>query len=304
MLHELIYTSAAHTFDGSGYGVVGRTPGFPPVLEKFVRQISHYDFLTSPDDNSAGENPPAFSHLIVNGGGQRWHVLSRIGFGGYDYSNRRVFLAHHVVVADHDALAGNPARLMQESALFSETWSGDAREIAPRDIRRRLAPPAGAAAWESLTGDRNWSRAWLEKVRTNAGETCYVVAPANADVLTLFSEALALLSDAEAWNATFSTYLSAGRAPAEIGWGALIEGTPAAAQILARYPNRALRLTRSLGRAPVVAAAGHRGPARPVRGAVDEDDDIVMVRSPGRDDLGAWHGKSESYNPATPEIGR
>jgi outer membrane murein-binding lipoprotein Lpp len=285
MLHELFYTSAANTFDGPGYGVVGRTHGFPPLLEKFVRQISHYDFLPASGENAESANPPAFSHLIWNDSGQRWHVLSRIGFGGYDYSRRAVFLAHHVAVADDDSLAGNPARLMQEPSLFSSSWNGDPRELAPRDFRRHLARTATAAAWEGLTGDRNWSAAWLEKCRTHARESCFLVVPADVDVLALFSESLASLPDAQAWHVTFSTYLGTGRAPAQIDWGALIDGTPASRQFRTRYPDRVLQVTENLGMAPVAVAPDARRPTGPFQEAAAPHDEFVAFRSPeSRDD--------------------
>ena len=279
MLYELLYTSAAETLDGgSGYGIVVRTRGFPARLEKFVRQICFYDFLSPADSSAQTNDPPVFSHLIWEEAGARWHIFSRVGPGGRDYTHRTVFLAHHVAVPDHVFHSGSPARLMREPTLFRTSWDGSPGEIEARELPKCPASPASPSTWASLAGDPLWSQTWVDRWRRQAGASQFLIVPTQADVLSLFAEAMTFVPDKEARELTFYTLLASDRAPARLDWVGVPAGAATANQIVSKSADRVIDLSRPLGPAPKPAPA--RQVSVPARSAAVERDEFADFMEP------------------------
>ena len=67
---ELIYTSAPETLDGPGYGVVAKSENIPSELEKFMRKLCRYDFLTKRLDAVGTNYPNLVSHVIFHQGAE------------------------------------------------------------------------------------------------------------------------------------------------------------------------------------------------------------------------------------------
>ncbi len=283
MIYDLLYTSAPKTLDGSGYGVVIRTQGFPHRLEKFVRELCYYDFLAPADSDEEMFSPAVYSHLMWEDGGARWHILSRVGPGGRDYTHRTVFLAHHLAIADHVFNSGSPARLMKEPNLFRTKWNGTVGETEPREIPKCPGPPSSAATWTKVAGDALWSQASVERWRQKVGTPLFLIAPPQTDMLGLFTESLAFVPDREARDLTFSTLLANERMPARLDWVGLAADTAVARKVAMKSPDRVIDLTRPLGSAPkvTVAAPALAHAPTPPR-AVERDEFADFLEEPPR----------------------
>ncbi len=92
MIAELIYTSAPKTLDGPGYGVVAKSEDLPERLATFIRRLNRYDFALLPENGPSPASPVVFSHTTLSDASEVWHIMSRVGNGGYDYTQRAVFL--------------------------------------------------------------------------------------------------------------------------------------------------------------------------------------------------------------------
>src|SRR5688572_13903049 len=111
MSWELVYTSVPQGLKpGSrGFCPVAMTRGIPAALLERLESLSGYRHLFAPQDPNARLNPPAWSHLIANLGGKRYHLLSYVGDAGLDYSQRTNKLAHHVACEPNELTSAGPA---------------------------------------------------------------------------------------------------------------------------------------------------------------------------------------------------
>lgn len=306
MLYELLYTSAPKTLDsGSGYGVVVRTRGFPARLEKFARQLCSYDFLSPADSGAQSDDPPVFSHLIWEEAGARWHIFSRVGPGGRDYTHRTVFLAHHVAVPDHVFHSGSPARLLRAPTLFRTSWDGTPGEIDARDLPKCPPNPASPSTWAKLAGDALWSQAWVDQWRRQSGASQFLIVEKQSDVLSLFAEAMAFVPDNEARELTFCTLLAGDRAPARFDWVGIPAGTPAAKQIVSKSADRVIDLSHPLGPAPKPMPARQVSVSAPPLPVERDEFADFMKPVPARRkvvtaETSATKGKSSTTKPARP----
>ena len=247
MIAEMIYTSAPNTLDGAGYGVVGKTAGMPDRLEKFLRNLNRYDFMGTAD---AGAGPIVFSHTMLHDGSSRWHVLSRVGPGGLDYSHREVFLAHHVALTSDELGGAAPLGLMQSPGLFTPQWDGRVGALPRRALPAAPRRQRGTGGWGALAGDRNWAQVWAGGWAQHEGQPSFLVVPPAADVLALFEEAAAHLAPPQAERVTFITHMVADRAGIAFEWIGLPAASELARSALRRFPDRALDLSRPLGSVP------------------------------------------------------
>jgi hypothetical protein len=285
MAVELIYTSAPKTMDGPGYGVVAKSSNFPEPLERFIRQLNRYDFGMSTEHNSA-ESPVVFSHTTFADTSATWHVMSRVGLGGIDYSHRAVFLAHHIAVTDIE-LDGVPvAELIQAPTLFPSKWDGHVGLLPKRSLPVSRASRS-RGTWGLLAGDHDWAKVWVDGWARHPSAASFVIVPGDSDVLALFGEALELLPPSDSCRVTFITLMIADRAGVHFDWIGLPSGSTLARSTLARFPERTLDLSTPVGRAPKVAVSIQRAGSTASRAMVaTEGPEFALAEPKGDPEFG------------------
>jgi len=204
MIGRLVITSVPQGLGaGPGYQPVLRSQGMRPAVAERLRLRSGYPHPYPFGDT---RNPEVFFHRIESIGGQRLHVLARIGDAGSDYSGRSNRLSDLLVVDDGPCLAV-PAGPASVAAAFPwlRHWQGPAREVAEE---QRLPGaddviPVSCPAWATATGDPGWAghlaAAFLER------RECLLISRPGDDVLRLFGEAMRLLPPDVRWDVTFNT---------------------------------------------------------------------------------------------------
>jgi hypothetical protein len=204
MIGRLVITSVPHGLGaGPGYQPVLRSRGMRPAVAERLRLRSGYPH---PYPFGDARNPEVFFHLIESIGGQRLHVLARIGDAGSDYSGRSNRLSDLLVFDDGPcrAVPSGPAGVAAAFPWFRH-WHGQACEVA-EDQRLPAADdgtPAGCAAWAAATGDPGWAghlaAAFLER------RECLIISRPVDNVLRLYCEAMQLLPPDARWAVTFNT---------------------------------------------------------------------------------------------------
>jgi hypothetical protein len=257
MVFELIYTSAPKTLDGAGYGVVAKSEGLPGSLERFLKHFNRYDFDLSPEDGKRSTCPDVFSHATFRDSAQLWHVMSRVGIGGIDYTNRWVFLAHHVVISSDELNGATIGGLMRNPSMFQSKWNGRLGVIPPRSLPASIAGTPNGGVWDILAGHRDWARVWVERYsREKTANPSFVVVPGEADVLGLFTEAMALMPPNEGRQVSFITQMIADRDGVDFDWIGLIAGSKLARDAAKRFPDRTFDLTSPM-RTPPTSVPQH-----------------------------------------------
>jgi GTPase-associated protein 1, N-terminal domain type 2 len=301
MSFELVYTSAPKTLEGPGYGVVAKSEGLPDHLEKLMRQLNRYDFELSPTNGAAAAAPVLFSHTLLRDHSVLWHVLSRVAPAGCDFTQRAVFLAHHVAVTSDELGTATVAELLQEPRLFQSEWDGYVGMLPARSIPARPQRRANADSWELVAGDQDWASVWVEMWRAQKGRASFLILPGETDVRPLFADALSLLPASEANQVAFITHLNADRAGVHFDWIGLTAGSEMARSILNRFPDRSLDMTVPSGSAPAspfpsgraATLPGSEAPA-PVRRSVTRGRDA-------RDADAAWKADRRQFPEIEPQ---
>ncbi len=120
MAWQLIYTSAPRglTPGQSGYCTVARSRGLAEGLGARLEKISYRE---------PGGAPAAIcAHRVVEWRGARHHVLTRVVDAGLDFTKRRSFLAHHLILEPAEAAgAPNPARIFMDWDGWRDAWTGE-----------------------------------------------------------------------------------------------------------------------------------------------------------------------------------
>jgi hypothetical protein len=248
-LVELIYTSASETLDNPGYGVVSKTEGLPRDLEKFLRQLNRYDYELSAGGDQGHEGPVVFSHTTTQDTSEVWHVLSRVGFGGLDYTQRAVFLAHHVAIRSRDLGAIRVADLLRSPSLFLSRWEGPIGLRPPRIITA-AQPNHGRDLWKSVAGHQDWSRNWIDLWSRQNGQACFLITPPGTDVVGLFAGASSLLDTDQANRIDLVSHMDTDRAGVLFDWIGLSAGGKFARSIQGRFAERTMDLSRPFGGSP------------------------------------------------------
>jgi outer membrane biosynthesis protein TonB len=246
------------------------------ALAQRLEALSGYRHVFSPQDASGELNPVVHSHLLLEVGGRRCHVLSRICDAGLDYTQRTNKFAHHVVLDASEAVPGGPAWLLGLEGFMQAAWDGE-----PRMLPVGRAPPAGnpppgvCHAWQRLTGDAGWGGVLAETATT--GLPAVLIFRPGMDMLPLVAEALALLPPALRWNVSFSTYLNKLPPGVDCQWRCVLDGN-AEAVAAGRVP-RALVLDLSAGLGPArdgayvhAARTGAPVPTAPKAWVADDSD--------------------------------
>jgi len=246
MIAELIYTSALKTLDGSGYGVVAKSENLPAHLESFMRQLNRYDYKLSAQPGVTAFSPVVFSHTTFRDDATTWHVLSRSGPGGYDQTQRAVYLVHHVALTRDQLGTARVADLIQEPSLFQAEWDGHVGGIPARLLPAPSRRGQTHDARELGAVHPEWAKAWRELLDQQEGLASFLIVPAEADVLALFAEALAPLPPKVAEEVTFITHMIADRPGVHFDWIGIPAGSELARSIPHRFPDRTLDLTKPL----------------------------------------------------------
>jgi hypothetical protein len=319
MVLELIYTSAPRTLDGAGYGVVAKSEGLPGSLERFLQRFNRYDFDLSGENGEPSTCPAVFSHATFRESARVWHVMSRVGVGGIDYTNRWVFLAHHVAVSSDELNNAGIGGLMRNPAMFRSEWDGQLGAIAPRSLPSPVPEFHGRGVWHDLTGDANWARVWVDRTSRHTGKPSFVVVPGDADVLGLFTEAMALMAPDDARRISFITQMVADRDGSDFDWIGLLEDSKLARDAASRFPDRTLDLAGPMGPPPIsipqqapthkakprsTTTAAFALPTPPVKHAEDFDDYPVSDALPANGRRSSRRDREPSAPPPPPPPAR
>jgi hypothetical protein len=223
MSHELFYTSAPRGLVKGvrGYCAVAMTTGLPHFLAERLEDLSGYKPLYAALD---ARNPINWSHVRLELGRQIYHVLSRVGAAGLDYSDRNNKFAHHVILLPEELPPGGPAWLMQQPGFLETRWEGEPRWLpSAREVPQGNLSARPCKAWEKVTGDAGWAGVLAETLLTPPPRPALLVCDAKIDVLSLFAEALALLPPRLRWTVTFSTYASSLPSAESCLWRGLVQ---------------------------------------------------------------------------------
>ena len=271
MSQELFYTSAPRGLKpgSGGFCTVAATRGMSAALLEKLESLSGYRPLYPPLDPKAALNPVAYSHLRLSVAGKTYHVLSRIGPAGLDYTERSNKFAHHVVLEPGELPEAGPAWLLQQPGFMETAWEGEVKVLeAGRPVPQGTGAPGVCRAWEALTGDAGWAGVLAEAFQQDPNRPAYLVFEPGMEVLPLFAEALALMPVAQRWEVTFTTYFVTLPRDALCWWRCVLRDSPEARKI---DPAKALilQLGHMTGMAPRGAGAfsetknagNHTGPA-------------------------------------------
>lgn len=203
MALELIYTSAPRGLraGASGYCTVAQTRG---MREDLVAALERRSLFTH---EPKGDSPVYFSYRILSLGGTNWRVLSRGLDAGLDFTGRRHYLIHHLVLEISEDLPGvQPVEILLGWNGWRDSWSGVPVQLeGPRNADlflhlARIGLPA--REWKRQTGDAGW-----------AASACQMPSPvgwqavglSSSEMLRLMGESTALMENTQrggSWLAT------------------------------------------------------------------------------------------------------
>src|SRR6516164_2197751 len=142
MSQELFYTSAPRGLQpgSQGFCTVAATRGMSRALMEKLEALSGYRPMYPPSDAQYSLNPVTFAHVKIGVAGKSYHVLSRIGAAGLDYTERANKFAHHVVLEGGELPEAGPAWVLSQPGFMESRWNGEVQFLASGRI-----PPAGNA---------------------------------------------------------------------------------------------------------------------------------------------------------------
>lgn len=203
---QLIYTSAPKLLESgkSGFGTVAQSRQLPQALKGQLERISAFDRDARVD-----------SYLLYSThqfGQNRYHIFSRIGNSGTDYTLRTNHTAHHWVVTEADIqttgwISSTPAALMFAMRhCWQKSWNQ-----APQWIETETPLPAVAtmngSSWSRFTGNSATAH-WLGMPEFADG--AYLVcaeAQNDEDLLSLLHEAMLERAD-KGWGMGYATAMA------------------------------------------------------------------------------------------------
>ena len=157
-------------------------------------------------------NPTILAYRLVDLGGVKYRVLSRIRDAGLDFTQRSNFIAHHLAFEPGESVGGaSPAEILLFWDGWKDQWEGNPSALQDEkgDVIgspvRKLFPPC--KHWEDLTGDSGWGAfPW-----NHSGSCCWVHEKLDEfELLHLMGETLRLKSSGKIdtlWETSFTTYL-------------------------------------------------------------------------------------------------
>ncbi len=259
MGEELIYTSVPRGLKqgSSGFCMVAVSEGMREQWVERLEMLSGYRPIFPLGHASSKLNPVNWAHWRITIGGRTRSVLSRIAFAGADYSQRSNKFAHHLVLEPGEQALAGPAWLLMQPGVMLTNWQEEPRYLpASRAIPTGDQPPGHCKAWEALVGDAGWAGALAETFRDDPTEPAYLIFSPGANLLPLFSEAMALLPPSLRWQVTFNTYFTGLPAGTSCIWRGVVAGSASATEIQ-RAPMfpKVFDLTKPVGAAPDSALA-------------------------------------------------
>lgn len=219
MALELIYTSAPRGLRAgtSGYCTVAQTRGLRDDLAAALERRSLFTH------ESKGDSPHYFSfrHLAV--GGRTWKVLSRARDAGLDFTGRRHYFAHHLVLEPSEEWPGiQPVDILLGWKGWKESWNESPGELIPLKAEEifeglpKIVLPA--REWKRQTGDAGWA-AHPHRLASPIG---WLTGHLSAEVLLrLMGESAALLEESQrgrSWLIPLDAGGSANRVPKDCQW--------------------------------------------------------------------------------------
>ena len=235
MSFELVYTSARRGLKegASGFCTVAATDGIPRPLHEKLESLSGY----SHTEAATGAEPPVnHSHLTIRIQRNFYHVVSRIGDAGIDYTGRTNKIAHHLALSEAEA-AGfpqGPAALFADYGFWHTDWDGEPEAIPPGRIPSSYVEPVeGFGTWAEVFGDAGWAGV-LGHAVANGLKPVSIIVPNPDDTMKMLHEALLLVSPRDRWKVCFSTYFSRLAPGTQCHWRFVLDGTTEARKLRAR----------------------------------------------------------------------
>ncbi len=253
MALELIYTSAPRGLrpGSKGFCTVAMSTGMAADLVTRLESLSGYRTVFPPESADAARNPVSWAHWQVTATSRVWHVLSRVGFAGFDYSQRSNKLAHHIVLERSELPAAGPAWLMTQPGVFESVWTSEPRLLTvPRELPAAQRPPGLCKLWRDMTGDAGWGAVPANNFLNNSRLPVVVVYQPGQPVLELLEESLALLPPDQRWQVTFNTYFTELPIGLTCAWRCVIAGSDAAKAAMTSRNAAVIDLTGALADAP------------------------------------------------------
>ena len=204
-MQQLLYTSAPKLLEAgkTGFGTLASSKEMPQPLVAYLERISTFD-------RQAGV-AAVLCYTTHRMGRVIFHVFSRVGDCGADYTGRTNHLAHHFVIEEGTSEAAalqqlySPAGLMLNLLpLWRTSYTEGPGYVG--DVAAPMQPQAASGAWAQLTGKPR-TAAWLATAPYNEG-CCLALEGVGQEplCLQLFDEALGGRSG-RGWGAAFATAL-------------------------------------------------------------------------------------------------
>ena len=221
MAQQLIFTSVPRGYQpgASGYCTVSRSEQMRAGLVQRLEQMSVYSHRT------VIPNPTILAYRLVDLGGVKYRVISRIRDAGLDFTRRSNFIAHHLAFEPGESIGGaSPAEILLFWGGWKDQWEGNPSALQDEkgDIIgssvKRLYPPC--KHWEDLTGDSGWGAfPW-----SHLGGCCWLHEKLDEfELLHLMGESLRLRVSGkidDLWETSFTTYLGTITEASKYHWSA------------------------------------------------------------------------------------
>ena len=310
MSFELVFTSASRGLrrGASGFCTVAATDGIPRALQDKLESLSGYRHTEA----AHGHAPPVnHSHLTIRIQRKIYHVLSRIGDPGMDYSGRSNKIAHHLALEspELEQFPQGPSPLFSDEGFWFESWDSEPQVLEPNRLPRSRAEVVdGFSTWEELFGDAGWAGI-LGHAVADGMKSVSVIVPSTMGTLTLLNEALQLVPPQDRWKVCFSTYYSRHVSGMQCHWRFVLDGTSEARKLRARVQGILVDPVGSASRLPegnpfVEAARDGRPevafaakPSTTRRRATAQSSGVTRRRSSATAATGADDDDSEDQSP-------
>ncbi|MEZ6124192.1 MAG: hypothetical protein R3C49_13600 [Planctomycetaceae bacterium] len=235
MSFELVYTSARRGLrnGSSGFCTVAATEGIPRALQDKLESLSGYRHTEAAQGRST---PVNHAHLTVRIQKTIYHVVSRIGDPGIDYSGRTNKIAHHLALTSDELgrFGQGPATLFADGGFWFEEWNDSPQQLEPGRLPRPSSGSvSGFGTWQSIFGDAGWA-GLLGHAVADRMQSVSVIVPDTDCTLDLLNEALLLVPVQDRWSVCFSTYYSRHVSGMQCHWRFVLDGTSEARRLRAR----------------------------------------------------------------------